>query len=178
MVKNIDSDRVRIYNYAKLINPQMIHFGKHVIIDDFVLIYAKKKIALGNYVHIACFSSLTGGEEIVVGDYCAISQGCRILTATDDFIDWGFGNSTVPEKYRNTKRAPITIGKFCIIGANSVVLPGVNIGEGVTVGACSVVTKDLAPWGVYIGNRRYKERNQKAVMKNYQLFLKENKRKP
>jgi galactoside O-acetyltransferase len=52
-----------------------------------------------------------------------------------------------------------------------VVLPGVTIGEGTTVGAGSVVTKDLEPWGVYINNRRLKERNRAAVLENYKNFL-------
>ncbi|MCK4827648.1 acyltransferase, partial [bacterium] len=152
-----------------------IEFGNNIIIDDFVLIYATNRIKIGNNVHIASFSSITGGAELTVGDFSAISQGCRILTATDDFKNWGFGNSTIDEKYRNAKRSPIHIGKFCIVGANSVVLPGVTIGEGATVGACSVVTKDLESWGVYIGNRRVAERNREEVLRNYEKYLMENK---
>ena len=167
-------NNVKIYPLAKILNPEVISIGNNVIIDDFVLIYAKNKMKIGNYVHVACFSSITGGEFFEVGDFCAISQGCRILTGTDDFKDWGFGNTTIPEKYRNTKRAPIRIGKFCIVGANSVVLPGVTIGEGAVVGACSVVTRDSEPWGIYIGNKKIGERNKEGVMKNYEKFLLEN----
>ncbi|MBD3280602.1 acyltransferase, partial [Candidatus Dojkabacteria bacterium] len=116
---------VKIYEHAQIIGLENIEFGHDIIIDDFVLIYAKNKIEIGNYVHIACHASLTGGELIEIGDFCAISQGCRILTGSDDFVDWGFGNSTIDEKYRNAKRAPIKTGKFSIIGANSVILPGV-----------------------------------------------------
>jgi galactoside O-acetyltransferase len=170
-----DIHGVRTFEYTKIIGIENIEFGKNVIIDDFVLIYAKNKIRIGNNVHIACFASITGGELCEIGDYAAISQGCRILTGTDDFKDWGFGNSTIPEKYRNTKRAPIRIGKFCIIGANSVILPGITIGEGTTVGAGSVVTRDLEPWGVYIGNKRINERNKEAVLKNYEQYSLENK---
>ena len=106
-------------------------------------------------------------------DFVAISHGARILTSTDDFKEWGFGNSTVPMKFRNVTRKPIHIGRFCIIGANSVVLPGVTIGEGAMVGTNSVVTRDLLPWDVYIGNKRISERNKEAVLKNYQNFLEE-----
>jgi galactoside O-acetyltransferase len=95
------------------------------------------------------------------------------LTGTDDFKDWGFGNSTVPEKFRNVTRKPIHIGKFCIVGANSVVLPGVKIGEGAMVGANSVVTRDLEPWGIYVGNKRISERNKAGVQKNYEDFIPE-----
>lgn len=162
---------VRTFEHTKIIGIEHIAFGTDIIIDDFVLISAKNRITIGNHVHIACFASITGGETIEIGDFSAVSQGCRILTGSDDFKDWGFGNSTVPEEYRNTKRAPIRIGRFCIIGANSVVLPGVTIGEGATVGACSVVTRDLEPWGVHIGNRRVNERNRSAVLGTYERYL-------
>ncbi|CAN5278606.1 LPS biosynthesis O-acetyl transferase [soil metagenome] len=142
-----------------------------MLIDDFVLIVAREVVRLGDYVHIACFASITGGQEVTMGDFSALSQGARILTGTDDFTDGGFGNSTVPEEYRNATRAGVSVGRFCVIGANSVVLPGVTIGEGATVGANSVVTRDLEPWGVYIGNERVRERNRDGVMANFEQFL-------
>ena len=165
---------VKTFEYTKIIGLENIEFGEDILIDDFVLIYAKKKMRLGNHVHIACFTSITGGEEFTIGDFSAVSQGCRILTGSDDFMNGGFGNSTISEKYRNTKRAPIRIGRFVIIGANSVVCPGVVIGEGVTVAACSVVTKDLEPWGVYAGNQRIRERNREGVLQNYAVYLDDN----
>ncbi len=164
---------VKTFEFTKIAGIENIHFGKGVLIDDFVFIYATEKMKIGNYVHIACFTSITGGAEFEIGDFSAISQGCRILMGTDDFKNWGFGNSAIPGKYRNVKRAPIRIGKFCIIGANSVVLPGVTIGEGATIGACSVVTRDLEPWGVYVGNRKISERDKEAVLKTYNSFLSE-----
>jgi len=162
---------VKTFEFTKIIGLENIEFGNYVIIDDFTLIYAKEKITIGNYVHIASFTSITGGDALVLEDFSAISQGCRILTATDDFKSFGFGNSTLDNKYRNIKQAPIHIGKYSIIGANSVVLPGVTIGEGSTVGANSVVTKDLEPWGIYINNKRIGERDKNGVLLNYQNFL-------
>jgi len=171
MMSKYEIEGVKTFEFTKIIGLENIKFGKNVLIDDFTLIYATAPMEIGNYVHIACFASITGGAELKVGDFVAISQGCRVLTGTDDFVDWGFGNSTINEKYRNTKREPVKIGKYCIIGANSVVLPGVTIGEGATVGAGSVVTKDLEPWGVYIGNKRIKDRNRVEVLKTYNEFL-------
>jgi len=161
---------VKTFEFTKIIGIENINFGTNIIIDDFVLIYAKEKVILGDFVHIACFSSITGGAALIVGSFTAISQGCRVLTSTDDFKDWGFGNSTIDDRFRNHFTAPVSIGKFCIVGANSVVLPGVSIGEGVTIGANSVVTRDLAPWGVYIGNKRIAERNRDGVLKNFEKF--------
>lgn len=165
-----------IHASARIIGTELIKFGDPVLIDDFVLIVARAPITIGDYVHIACFSSITGGEPVTIGDFAALSQGARLLTGTDDFIDGGFGNSTVDEKWRNTKRAPISVGRFSVVGANAVVLPGVTIGEGAVVGANSVVTRDLEPWGVYIGNRRHRERNRTAVLDGHARFVAENPR--
>jgi galactoside O-acetyltransferase len=161
----------KIFEFTKIIGMDNITFGSNVLIDDFVLIMASEPMTFGNYVHLACFSSITGGARVTIGDFCAVSQGARLLTATDDFVDWGFGNSTIPEEFRNTTRSPIEIGRFAILGANSVVLPGVTIGEGVTVGAGTVVTRDLEPWGVYLGNRRHRDRDRDGVMAAHHRFV-------
>lgn len=171
MMDKYNIPHVKTFEYTKIIGLENIEFGKNIIIDDFVLIYAKEKIKIGNYVHIANFTSITGGNNLTIGDYAAVSQGCRILTATDGFNDFGFGNSTVANEFRNIKSSPIVISDFCIVGANSVVLPGVTIGEGATVGANSVITKDLEPWGIYIGNKKIGTRNKEKVLKNYENFL-------
>jgi len=160
-----------IYEGARIIGRENIRFGDPVLIDDFVLVVARETITLGNYVHLACFSSITGGQEVTLGDFVALSQGARILTGTDDFTGWGFGNSTLDEAYRNTTRAPVSIGRFCVIGANAVVLPGVTIGEGATVGANTVVTRDLEPWGVYLGNRRLRDRDREGVLATHRSFV-------
>lgn len=162
---------IKIYESAKIIGIENIEFGEHIIIDDFAFIYALDKIKLGNYVHIAAFSSITGGEKVFFDDFSCLSWGARIFTGTDDFTGSGFGNSTVPEEYRNVRREPVRIGRFVIVGANSVILPGVTIGEGATVGANSVVSKNLAPWGVYLGNKRHSERDRDGVLANYEKFL-------
>ena len=161
---------VKTFEYTKIIGIENIDFGKYVIIDDFVLIYAKEQIKIGNHVHIASFTSISGGGEFIMEDFSAISSGCRIVTGTDDFKDGGFGNSSMSNEFRNVTTGKIKIGKFAIIGGNSVVLPAVTIGEGVSVGAGSVVTKDLESWGIYVGNRRIGWRNREEVLKNYEKF--------
>ena len=172
MPRILKEGKVLIFDTAKIIGEENIDFGNYVIIDDFVFIYAKKKIKIGNYVHIAVGSSITGEEEFIMEDFSGLSGGVRIYTSTDDFISNGFGNPTISEAFRNVKKAPVVIRKFAIIGANSVILPGVEIGEGASVGAGSVVTKSLEPWGIYVGNRRIGWRDKEKILENYKKFLK------
>lgn len=163
---------VKTFEFTKIIGIENISFGQYIIIDDFTLIYAKETIKIGSFVHIAAFTSISGGGELIMGDYSAISSGCRIVTGTDDFIAGGFGNSTIANEYRNLTIGKINIGKFAIIGGNSVILPGVTIGEGASVGAGSIVTRDLEPWGIYIGNKKIGHRNKDAVLNNFNTFQK------
>ncbi len=136
---------VKTFDFTKIIGLDKITFGHDIIIDDFVLLYATAPMKIGNHVHIASFASITGGAEFTMDDFSGISQGCRVLTGTDDFLDGGFGNPTIPDEFRNLMRKPVHIGKFSVIGANSVICPGVTVGEGASVGANSVVTRDLDP---------------------------------
>lgn len=163
---------VKTFEYTKIIGIENIDFGKYVIIDDYVLIYAKEQMKIGNYVHIASFTSISGGGELIMGDFSAISSGCRIITGTDDFKEFGFGNSTISNEFRNITMGKIKIGRFAIVGGNCVILPGIQIGEGASVGAGSIVTKNLEPWGIYIGNKKVGKRDKEAVLKNYEKFLK------
>ena len=54
---------------------------------------------------------------------------------------------------------------------SAVVAPNATIGEGATVGANTVVTRDLEPWGVYLGNRRLRDRDRDGVLATHRAFL-------
>lgn len=66
---------VKTYEYTKIIGVENIRSGRNIIIDDFVISYAKKKMRIGNYVHIACFTSILGGEAFIMEDFSWISSG-------------------------------------------------------------------------------------------------------
>ena len=164
---------VTIYPGAKIVGAEYIEIGSNVIIDDFVFIHAVKRTVIGNYVHIASFTSITGGGECILEDFSTLSSGVRIFTGTDDFNGSGLVNSTIPSKYRPVTRSKIIVKKHAIIGANSVVLPGVIVGEGGAVGAGGVVTKNIHPWTVNVGApaRKIKVRpSSKILSMEKQLF--------
>ena len=143
---------VTIWPQAKIISPEVISIGDSVIIDDFVFIMGGNKTALGSFIHIASFTSLTGAGELVMEDFTTLSSGIRLFTGTDDFLGGSLTNSAVPSPYRKPIRSFVRIKKHAIIGANSVILPGVVIGEGVAVGANSLIKYDCQPWTIYVGS--------------------------
>jgi len=167
----------RVYPNAKLAYRENIAFGDNVIIDDFVFIVSRRLTRLGNFVHIASFTSITGGGECTIGDYSTLSSGVRIFTGTEDVVGDSLLGASIPEPFRVAIRSCVEIGKHCMIGANSVVLPGVVIPDGVIVGAMSLVLQntELDPWSIYAGSpvRKLRDRpNKDKVLELEALFVK------
>jgi acetyltransferase-like isoleucine patch superfamily enzyme len=143
---------VQIWPQAKIISPEVISIGDSVIFDDFVLLMGGRSTILGSFIHISSFTSVIGGGELVMEDFTTLSSGIRLFTGTDDFLGGSLVNSAVPHPYRLPIRTFVHIKKHAVVGANSVVLPGVTIGEGVAIGANSLVNKDCEPWTIYYGS--------------------------
>lgn len=88
-------------------------------------------------------------------DTCTIEIGARTLVGPN--CSFYSGNHPLDPFLRNGTNGPeggkpIKIGEDCWLGGNVIVLPGVTIGRGVTVGAGSVVTKDVPDFVVVAGN--------------------------
>ena len=154
------SDRATFYGL------QNIHLGDHVRIDDFCILSAGAGgIHLGNYIHIACYSSLIGAGRIELHDFSNISSRVSIYSSSDDFSGQTMTNPTVPETFKNVKHAPVLVGRHAIVGSGSVILPGVRLEEGVAVGALSLVTSDCAEFGIYAGTpaKRISDRSRNLL---------------
>lgn len=149
--KSVGAD-VRVHECVNLHGIENISLGDHVRIDAFASIVASGPVTLGNHVHIASFSSLAGGEGITFGDFAGLSQGVQVYTRSDDYTGRHLTNPTVPAQFTGVKKGAVVLGRHVIVGAGTVILPGVTIGEGTAVGALSLVTKSLEPWGIYHGN--------------------------
>jgi len=166
---------VIIWPQAKIISPEVISVGNSVIIDDFVFFMGGIKSQLGNFIHIGSFSSITGGGEFIMDDFAGLSSGVRIYTGNEDYSGKCLTNPSVPYPYRLPVRSFVHIHKHAIIGANSVVLPGVTIGEGVAIGANSLVTKDCRPWTIYAGSpcKEIRQRPKDEIMRLEGALIKE-----
>jgi len=81
----------------------------------------------------------------------------------------------VSKKYTNVIGGPVVIGKYSQIGANSIILPNIEIGEGVSVGALSLVNKSLADWGIYAGvPAKYIKERSKLLLNLEREFINKN----
>jgi acetyltransferase-like isoleucine patch superfamily enzyme len=143
---------VKISTKASIYNADKIHIGSNVRIDDFCVVSAGTAgIEIGNFVHLAVFSSLIGAGRIALGDFCGLSSRVAIYSSNEDYSGRHMTNPTIPPEFTGVTHADVTIGRHAIIGAGSIVLPGVTLEEGVAIGALSLVTKTCKAFGIYRG---------------------------
>lgn len=154
---------VLVSRRASFYGAERICLGNHVRIDDFCVLSAGEGgIVLGDYIHVAVYSSMIGQGRITLEDFVNVSSRVAIYSSNDDYSGEAMTNPMVPAKYTNVQAAPVCVGRHAIVGSGSVVLPGVSIGEGAAVGALSLVNRDCLPFGVYVGvpAKRVKERKR------------------
>ena len=142
---------LKIFEYAKILKPEVIEIGDNSEIDDFTFINGGKGIKIGRYVHISRFVSVIGGGELYLGDYTVLADGARILTGTDSYHGGTRMSTCLPLEQRNLKVSYVRIEKDAFVGTNSVVHPDVTIGEGAIIGSNSLVLKDIEPWTINVG---------------------------
>lgn len=111
--------------------------GQNVIIDKSVTFFDPNSIQIGNNVLIrqGCYLD----HHIVIEDYVTISRNVSIIVA---------GHKPGTMEY---VMKPVKVCKYAWIGANVVILPGVEIGTCACVAAGAVVTKNVAPFTVVGG---------------------------
>ncbi len=161
-------DNVRISRACNIVGLENIEIGNNVRIDAYCqLIAVGGPIRLGSYIHIGggCFLTARGGIEM--GDFSGLSQNVAIYTATDDYLGRHMTNPMVPEHLTGVRVAPVRIGRHAIVGSGSVILPGAHLGEGVAVGALSLMTNPAPEWTVYAGSPARK----RADRQRQPLFL-------
>lgn len=112
---------------SQVVFPEKLNFGKNV----------EKSLLLSG----GCY--FQAGNGIEIGDDTLIAPGVKIISA----------NHNVRSKDREwVAGEPIKIGKNCWIAANAIILPGVEIGDNVVVGAGAVVTKSFSSDVIIAGN--------------------------
>jgi putative colanic acid biosynthesis acetyltransferase WcaF len=99
-------------------------------------------ITLYDHCSIGDRTNLYALGEIEVKEGAIIAQEAYLSAGTHDFCDPRLPLVT----------AKITIGESAFVGTRAFIMPGINIGDGALIGACSVVTKNMPAWTVCAGN--------------------------
>lgn len=156
---------------ASIYGAENMIIGSHVRIDDFCILSGQ--IELGDYIHIAAYSALYGGEKgIFIGDFANLSSRVSVYSVSDDYSGETMTNPMIPEEYKDVRSACVHIGRHVIIGSTSVVLPGVTLGEGSAFGSFSFINRDIEPWTINAGIpcRKLKDRSR-DLLKMEEMFL-------
>lgn len=138
-----------------MITPECISVGNHVVVLNNCRIQGVKQynnatynpeIVLEDGVSIQQALHLTCANKIVIGKNTAIAAH---VTITD--IHHPYTNINIPIEHQDIEVKSVHIGKDCKIYNGAVILPGVTIGDHVTIGANSVVNKDIPDYSVAAG---------------------------
>jgi acetyltransferase-like isoleucine patch superfamily enzyme len=153
--------------YIRMLAPIYQHRGSHSVIHRSVRMDTPpyRKFSLGNYSVVESFSCINNAVgDVIIGDYTRIglhntiigpvtigshvnlAQGITVTALNHNFSD---AEKRIDEQGIST--TPVTIGDDIWIGANAVILPGVNIGNHSVVAAGAVVTKDVPPHSLVAG---------------------------
>lgn len=139
-----------------LSNSSCIEIGNNVDIRQNIRLEAVKqygnsafnpKIVIGNDVTINQNFHCTCAEEIVIGNGTSITANVGIFDIIHPYED-----ITINPRKQEIKTKKVHIGENCLIGMNSVILPGTQLGKHTIVGACSVVSGTFPDYVVIAGS--------------------------
>lgn len=167
--------------------PGRVHLGSNVLVDDLVVLDAKGEssridigdgvligrgsilscsdatISLGDYVSIGPFSHFASKSRISIGSSVGIGSDVHVIAGGYDTTDPGR-----PAIMQERVSKGITIEDAVWVGVGARILDGVTIGRNSIIGAGSVVTRDVAPFSVFLGNpgRVVQNRDRRAVARS------------
>ncbi|MCK5821890.1 MAG: acyltransferase [Bacteroidales bacterium] len=136
------------------------HLGADSTVESYCVINnGAGDVILGDRVRVGIGSVIIG--PVTMGNGSGMGQHVFLSGFNHGFAD-GEKNSSKQE----LDMRPVVIEEEAHIGANSVVVPGVTIGKRSQIGAGSVVTKDVPPFSVVVGNparviKRYNHETKK-----------------
>lgn len=157
---------VKISKDARIYYPENLSIGDNSRIDDFVVISGD--VEIGKHVHIAPHAFINGnGGGVIFEDFSTLAIYSSVMSISDDYAGRGLNNPTIDKKYRKNNEGRVTIGKHCIIGAYSLVMPGVDLAMGCSVGSHSFLSdKKTTAWKIYVGKpaQIYKDRMKDKIL--------------
>ncbi len=103
------------------------------------------------------------GDRLIIGKFCALARGIKFIMnganhKLDGFSTYPFGifgngwEKTAPQPKELPHKGDTVIGNDVWIGYETVIMPGVQVGDGAIIAAKSVVVSDIPPYTIYGGN--------------------------
>lgn len=173
--KSIGND-TKLSKKASYYMTEKITIGDNVRIDDFCILVGN--ITINNHVHIGAYCGLHASMgSITFKDFSCISSNVTIYASTDDYSGSSMTNAVIDKQFTNIQYGNVILDRFSIVGSGSILLNKAEIGEGVSVGAMSLVNSKLDAWKLYVGIpcKLIKDKDKKPL-EMYQQFLRKYKK--
>lgn len=106
------------------------------------------KVGKGVFIGDHCRFDLNHAKLITLEDHVHITSGTRILCHKRDMSNYCVGDDSSKLPYR---LAPVIFKRGSMIGMESMVMPGVTVGEGAIIGAAALVSKSIPDWVMAVG---------------------------
>lgn len=147
--------RLRMEQIADISGGARVYIGDDVYLSGSLIVgggrvFPNPELRIGNRTFIGSKTTFSVARLIEIGDDVLIAGGCSISDYSGHPLDpdkRAAGVQVAPEDVR-----PVRIGNKAWLGRGVTVLPGVTIGDGAVVGAAAVVTKDVPPGHICVGN--------------------------
>ena len=168
----IYGDNIKVSKLARIYNPSNLTLHNNIRIDDFTILSGKGNIEIGNYIHIGPHCYISSYTNIKFLDYSGLASGGKLFGSSDDYSGKFLTGPTVPSKFLGTIYGDIILNKHVIIGAGSIILPKIILGEGTAVGSLSLVNKNTEEWKIYAGNPAKIIKNREKKCLEYEINIK------
>lgn len=145
-------DHVLIDRSCRLYGANNIVLGSNVRIDAFCVLSAGTQgISIGDFVHMSTGAAILGTGPVMIEDFVGISAHVCLFSSNDDYTGGAIANPMVPMRYRDVTNAPVTLRRHVVIGAQSVVLAGSELGLGASAGALTLIKGHVPEFTVVAG---------------------------
>ena len=141
-----DSFRVRSGAKLKIKSGGSLVAGQNCELKEYSFITCKASVKLGCNTALGAFCFLDGVGPITFGNDVRVGPGCVFVSSSHNH-----SNPGVPISQQGLSGHGIEVGNDVWIGANCSIIDGAKIGDGVVIGAGSVVRGALESGGVYAG---------------------------
>lgn len=142
-------------------------------------------VIIGENVNIEEYTYINNNSIIFntkIGKFCSVSYNCMIglpnhpinNISTSPFLYSNHNILNIPESFEELNTETI-IGNDVWIGASAIIMRGISIGDGAIIGAGSIVTKDVPPYAIAVGNpakviKMRFDKNQVEFLKEFKYW--------
>lgn len=169
-------DKQTVYLRPTITKPNIV-VGEYTMYNDFV--NDPVRFEYNNVL----YHYPVNNDKLIIGKYCSIACGAKFMFTSSNhkqsslstypfplfFEEWGLERKNVTDAWDN--KGDITVGNDVWIGYESVIMQGVNIGDGAIIASRAVVTKDVPPYTIVGGmpakelKKRFPENVIKKLLK-------------